>query len=233
MKTTVSASENLSTNMSPGLSRLCQAFRSLVVSGISKCEHRKCLPGHMKLYDVSRSQHTYCSIQRHQSLLSPLPPYISGDKLTVSGPHLQLVSPLPGAIHNPGILPVSFYDCPVTPAKDFDIYLPFPSATISKKDPDSSLNEWIIENPKAIQAKNILKIRRRKMNKHRLKKFRKRMRFVRRKEMHARRKKKEKIFRAKLDAKIQQGIDFDAEEFLQERLALARKGGYKIDVFGR
>ena len=211
---------------------LCKVF-ILFILGISKCEHRTCLPGHMKLYDVSRSQHTFCGIQKPQSRISFIPPYLTGDRLTISKPPLQSAAPLPGALHNPGHLPVSFYDCPLTPTKDFDINLPFYSTIISKKDPNSSLNDWITEIPEAIQAKNILKIRRKKMNKHQLKKFRKKMRFVRRKEMHARRKKKEKIFQAQLNSKIQQGIDFDAEEFLQEKLALARKGGYKIDLFGR
>ncbi|CAI9727496.1 Hypothetical predicted protein [Octopus vulgaris] len=235
----ISGSEtNRVSNMTPALTRICHAFRNLMVSGISKSEWKKCLPGHMKLYDVSHTSHTYSSMPKHSTdnllngyaVLSTLPH--SGISLNFTRHNLRPALPT-GSVIDPLISPLPFYECPVKSNKDV-FQLPFHSPTIiSKEDPLSFLNEWIIESPLAIQAKNILKIRRRKMNRHRLKKLRKRMRFVRRKELHKRRKKKEKLFQAKLQAKIQTGIDFDAEEFVQDKLALARKGGYKIDIFGR
>ncbi|GAB1603399.1 aurora kinase A-interacting protein-like isoform X1 [Argonauta hians] len=237
--TETSASEaNKVSNMTPALTKICHAFRNLMVSGISKSEWKKCLPGHMKLYDVSHPHRTYTNLHKHPvdnqlnryAILSSLPPSSSS-----LAPFRHTLSPaLPSPlVKDPLISPLPFYDCPVKSNKD-EFQLPYHSPTvISKEDPESTLNEWIIESPLAIQAKNILKIRRRKMNRHRLKKLRKRMRFVRRKELHRRRKKKEKILQEQLQAKIQTGIDFDAEEFVQDKLALARKGGYKIDIFGR
>lgn len=69
------------------------------------------------------------------------------------------------------------------------------------------------------------------MNRHLLKKFRKRMKFTLRKQRLQSRRKKEKAFRLVLDKFRIQSDAFDAEQHIKDQLVLAKKGGYKVDIF--
>ena len=77
----------------------------------------------------------------------------------------------------------------------------------------------------------MLKIRRHKMKKHKLKKFRKRMIYVHRKlaDIKERKKEHKQLEFERKWTKIAE--DYDPEQFVDERLALARKGGYGKPLF--
>ncbi|XP_041377717.1 uncharacterized protein LOC121390072 [Gigantopelta aegis] len=122
-------------------------------------------------------------------------------------------------------------DCPTLPRIFHDISLP--ELKIHQIiDPFPHGKDGVDKTPPAIEARQILKIRRRKMNRHLLKKFRKRMAFTLRKQRLLMEKKKEAAFQAKLDVIRKSGEDFNALEFVQKELEMARKGGFQIDVFG-
>lgn len=88
------------------------------------------------------------------------------------------------------------------------------------------------ENTKGeILAKNILKIRRKKMNRHHLKKLRKRMKFVFRRRLHRKMKLKEAKIQEEFRAIMKRAEDFEPRDFVQKNLELARKGGFHIDIF--
>ncbi|ESO99407.1 hypothetical protein LOTGIDRAFT_78989, partial [Lottia gigantea] len=76
-----------------------------------------------------------------------------------------------------------------------------------------------------------VKIRRRKMNKHKLKKCRKRQVHKRRTDRIMKEKKKEMRFQEKLASIAQWADDFNAQEFVDNELKLARRGGFSVDVF--
>ncbi|XP_064599469.1 small ribosomal subunit protein mS38-like [Liolophura sinensis] len=80
-------------------------------------------------------------------------------------------------------------------------------------------------------AKNILKIRRRKMNRHHLKKLRKRMKFVFRKRLHRKLKLKEAKLQEEFRAIMKRAEDFEPRDFVQKNLELARKGGFHVNIF--
>ncbi|XP_012275556.1 uncharacterized protein LOC105697104 [Orussus abietinus] len=68
------------------------------------------------------------------------------------------------------------------------------------------------------QAARLIVIRRRKMRKHKLRKLRKRIKFIRLKIRQKRELKKEKIFQAELLAQIKQAENFDAKEYVASRI---------------
>ncbi|XP_008559791.1 uncharacterized protein LOC103579987 [Microplitis demolitor] len=70
------------------------------------------------------------------------------------------------------------------------------------------------------QAARLVVIRRRKMRRHKLRKLRKRMKFVFRKQKHRRVLRKEKAFHAELLAKIDEANKFDAKEYVASRLKI-------------
>jgi hypothetical protein len=77
----------------------------------------------------------------------------------------------------------------------------------------------------------MLRIRRHKMKKHKLKKFRKRMIFVHRKLAEIKQRKKERKMLEFQKKWIKLAEDYDPEKFVDDRLALARKGGYGKSLF--
>lgn len=83
------------------------------------------------------------------------------------------------------------------------------------------------------EARAILKIRRKKMKRHLLKKFRKRMAFALRKMKRDRRKKKEAVFQARLANIKEWGDSFSARNWAQEELEKARMGGFYINVLSK
>ena len=88
-----------------------------------------------------------------------------------------------------------------------------------KKSLDLPTNERIIEK----QAVNMIKIRHKKMKKHKRKKLRKKMKFLLEKVRLKRRQKKEKLFQAELIAKIKEAEAFDAEKYVIEKLNILNK----------
>lgn len=118
---------------------------------------------------------------------------------------------------------VGFYDCPNVLERYSEFITP-PHKNVTKNTPPHG-------KAQEKQAQNLLKIRRRKMNRHLLKKFRKRMKFTLRKQRLQSRRKKEKAFRLVLDKFRIQSDAFDAEQHIKDQLVLAKKGGYKVDIF--
>ena len=122
-------------------------------------------------------------------------------------------------------------DCPTLPQTFHDISLPELRIT-EITDPVPHSKDNVDKTPPAKEARQIIKIRRRKMNRHLLKKFKKRMEFTLRKQKLLMKKKKEAVFQARLDTIKKSGVEFDALQFVQKELEKARKGGFQIDVFG-
>ncbi|KAK6177758.1 hypothetical protein SNE40_015796 [Patella caerulea] len=118
------------------------------------------------------------------------------------------------------------YDCPTSIQTVQDIIAPHVNK-INVTTPPPNTNDTTGKF-----ARNIMKIRRRKMNKHLLKKFRKANLFKLRIQTQQLKKKKERIFAAHLATYTKAAKDFDAEEFIKSELELARRGGFYVDVLG-
>lgn len=74
------------------------------------------------------------------------------------------------------------------------------------------------------QAKNgMIQIRKRKMRIHKRRKLFKKMRYVWKKVRQRREIKKEKRFRAQIELRLNEAKNFSAEQFVEERLRLARE----------
>lgn len=74
-------------------------------------------------------------------------------------------------------------------------------------------------------------VRHRKMKKHKLRKFRKRMIFLFRKLKEIKRKKKEKVMLALERECAQKANDFDPELYVDRLITKAKRGGWGIDIF--
>ena len=79
----------------------------------------------------------------------------------------------------------------------------------------------------------LIKIRRAKMKKHQKKKWRKRMQFKLRDQKIIKLKKKEKKLQDIENEYSTMTKEFDAEKFVDEQIALARKGGWGIDIWSQ
>ena len=77
----------------------------------------------------------------------------------------------------------------------------------------------------------LIGVRHRKMKKHKLKKFRKRMIFLFRKLNEIKKKKKEKVMLALERDFAQRADDFDAEKYADRLITKAKRGGWGIDIF--
>lgn len=73
------------------------------------------------------------------------------------------------------------------------------------------------------QAVNMLRIRHKKMKKHKRKKLRKKMKYVWAKIRLKRNQKRERLFQAELIDKIKQAQAFDAKEYVNDRLNILNK----------
>ncbi|XP_011297406.1 uncharacterized protein [Fopius arisanus] len=97
--------------------------------------------------------------------------------------------------------------------------LPKSIIPISEKAPEESLDlpsQKIIEK----EAARLIVIRRRKMRRHKLKKRRKRMKFVWRKFKQKRELRKEKAFQAELLGQIREAEAFDAKSYVDSKLKI-------------
>lgn len=86
---------------------------------------------------------------------------------------------------------------------------------------DTIIEEPVIKDKK--EAARMIIIRRKKMKKHKLKKLRKRLKFVRAKIRQRREWKKEKDFQAGLIKLCKEAESFSAEEYVNEKIALYKK----------
>lgn len=114
------------------------------------------------------------------------------------------------------------YDCPTSTERDIEAPSEISSIT-PKEDPEY--------NNEIKQAKRIMKTRRRKMNRHKLKKYRKKYKFKIRKLKVLRQKRKDAVFQNKLQARMQSAHDFDALVFIKQEIEQAKRGGYKVDIY--
>ncbi|XP_076472314.1 uncharacterized protein LOC143301803 isoform X2 [Babylonia areolata] len=146
--------------------------------------------------------------------------YVCPSEKSSALPELVILEQLP--------LTTPSYDLPQTSAIVSHIIDPASNSSAEISEPTSSETT---NAPK--EARMIMKIRRKKMKRHLLKKFRKRMAFTLRKMKRDRRKKKEAVFQARL-AKIKDwGESFNARDWVQQELDKARKGGFFINVLER
>ena len=83
------------------------------------------------------------------------------------------------------------------------------------------------------EAAVLIGIRRSKMKKHQKKKWRKRMQFKIRDQKIVKLKKREKKLQEFEKEYSNLTGEFDAEKFVDEQLALARKGGWGIDIWSQ
>ncbi|KAL6261937.1 hypothetical protein P5V15_007020 [Pogonomyrmex californicus] len=90
---------------------------------------------------------------------------------------------------------------------------------ILEKSIDLPTNEKIIEK----QAVRMIRIRHKKIKKHKRRKLRKKMKFIWEKTRFKRNQKKEKLFQAELVSKIKEAEAFDAKEYVKERLNILNK----------
>lgn len=102
------------------------------------------------------------------------------------------------------------------PVQRLPIQYDFP---VSEKSVDLPTNGRIVDK----RAINMLRIRHKKIKKHKRKKLRKKMKFVWAKIRLKRNQKKEKLFQAELIAKIKEAETFDAKEYVNEKLKILNK----------
>jgi len=115
------------------------------------------------------------------------------------------------------ILPVSI-NLPTIPSKKIidspspcvPLRIPRPTISLPLVDPVADVNE--------IQAARLIVIRRKKMKKHKLRKLRKRMKYVWAKVRQKRELRKEKVFQAELLAQVKEAEKFTATEYVNEKL---------------
>ncbi|CAL1527248.1 unnamed protein product [Lymnaea stagnalis] len=112
---------------------------------------------------------------------------------------------------------------------------PVPTGMIDSMKAPNIIKSEILEGPgKSLpmkEAKIIMRIRHKKMKKHKLKKLRKRMYFLWKKQRLARVAKRMAIYHKELEEIEKEGNTFDPETFVREQLLKAKKGGYTINVF--
>ncbi|XP_050424150.1 uncharacterized protein LOC126844117 [Adelges cooleyi] len=118
----------------------------------------------------------------------------------------------------PPNFPISIY-VPTVPLKQIiekhtpciPLRIPCPSKPLTIVDPFS-------ENANEIQAARLIVIRRKKMKKHKLRKLRKRMKYVWAKVRQKREMRKEKAFQAELLTQVKEAEKFSPVEYVQEKL---------------
>ena len=81
------------------------------------------------------------------------------------------------------------------------------------------------------EAAWLVRVRHKKMKKHKLKKLRKRMYFWNKKQTDIKMKKKEKMMQLMEKQFAVWADEFDAEKHVEERIAMAKKGGWGINIF--
>ncbi|CAG5136048.1 unnamed protein product [Candidula unifasciata] len=115
----------------------------------------------------------------------------------------------------------SFYDCPESSLIDS-----LKAPTVEK----SQISEKPGTTAPKMEAKIIMRIRHKKMKKHKLKKLRKRMYALWHRQKLARKAKRMKIYWKEIEEIKKSAEQFNAEEFVKEQIAKAKKGGFSVSL---
>ncbi|KAK4311374.1 hypothetical protein Pmani_017123 [Petrolisthes manimaculis] len=157
--------------------------------------------------------------------ITPLEAQLSAEVLMASCTTLQMSSHHNPQLRLPSLVqPVKITVPSLYSNKVLEMDLPSPFLDIlDKVEPlNQQQQQHIIETPSTEviekQAARLIGIRRKKMKKHKLKKLRKKMKFVWAKTRQRREYKKEKLFQAEEMAKIKEFGAFNAEEYVSEFL---------------
>ncbi|XP_015371425.1 PREDICTED: uncharacterized protein LOC107167050 [Diuraphis noxia] len=122
---------------------------------------------------------------------------------------LPLGSPtLPISIKLPTIITKKIIEKPIP---CIPLRIPRPTVSLPLADP-------IVDNDNEIQAARLIVIRRKKMKKHKLRKLRKRMKYVWAKVRQKREMRKEKAFQAELMGQVKEAEKFSPINYVQEKL---------------
>ena len=155
------------------------------------------------------------SIQKHQVYILPTTVTNSLYKKTIINPLKPCEYFLPD---------ISIVQEKLTPGLDIN----FP-----KIDPD--ILQTVIDRGSPPLVKHcmpyLVRVRYKKMKKHKLKKLRKRMLPLNRKLTEAKKRKKEKATRATEQMYHDTARLYKPEEYVDDQLRMARKGGYRVDIF--
>ncbi|CAD5122459.1 DgyrCDS10882 [Dimorphilus gyrociliatus] len=81
-----------------------------------------------------------------------------------------------------------------------------------------------------VEMPRLVTIRHKKMKKHKLKKFRKRMHYVLKKQKEQRLKKRLKAIKAEEVVLLNEARKWNPEKVLEEEIEAAKRGGWKVDV---
>ena len=87
-----------------------------------------------------------------------------------------------------------------------------------------------VEQQKKYANSTTLKMKHKRMKKHRLKRMRKRLESIHKKARYIIKTKKEKKFANRLNQLKVMGEQFDAERFVKQKLQKAKRGGYAINI---
>lgn len=206
-------------------------FYSTVVASQNSFEVvRPSLTAATKIFDIQRG--TIQNVQQNKypeiSLIQTLP--LTTDTLVYKcpskiKPHKEILD-----IVNT----VGMYECPNSSRADVDFILPtmqfFNDLNIDRECPGVQKPEMLARK-KVRKLYRLMRIRERMHNRHRLKRYRKKLKFLFIKLKRDKLAKKE----AKLQAEIKGMYDavesYDPLARIREEIALARKGGFRIDLF--
>lgn len=134
---------------------------------------------------------------------------------------------------NPRI-PSLKYDLPKLPGLSLEITTPSRENQVTSLDtPGTNQIEKIspgLEQPMKYANSTTIRMKKKKMKKHKLKRLRRSQWAVLKKIRFKKEAKKKRKLNAELSAIKKEGNDFDAEVFVREKIAKAKRGGYMIDV---
>ena len=148
--------------------------------------------------------------------------------------HLSAGHQLPTAWYN-AVMKKSIIDPRFNFNKEYDLPT-MPSCVERKEVPETSTSVTPVEDPTPgeitdkMVLPHLVTIRRKKMKKHKRKKLIKRMRFVLRRRRQLKEKRKERAIQQYEREQAKLGQLYNAEQCIDEQLALARKSGWHIDI---
>jgi len=125
----------------------------------------------------------------------------------------------------------------IDPLSNFEVFdLPMLPGHAERKDVPNASLPVAVEDPTKNKVTPmmvlpyLITIRRKKMKKHKLKKLRKRLRFVMRKRRQKKERRKEREIQQYEREQAKLGQAYNPEQYVDEQLALARKSGWHIDI---
>jgi len=104
------------------------------------------------------------------------------------------------------------------------------NAPMSREIKDSVGDPLQIPGVAKVTLPYLMTIRHKKMKRHKLKKLRKRMRFLMRKRRAVLQRKKEQAIQEVERKFAKEAAEYDPEKYIEEKMALARRSGWGIDV---